>query len=132
MKYLIPKQIKPDDFEIFESKTIYKIKNTNNHIILFGIPLELKNATIVKDYNKYYIILSDNDFQTIQIYNSFLAKAIERLKNITSIYKNKNVLIIYPNYVIKEYYSKKLTTFHINIKYVKKSGLLNFPVINIL
>ena len=57
MKYLIPKQIKPTDFEILESKTIYKIKNVNNHIILFGIPFKLQNATIIKSYNKYYIFI---------------------------------------------------------------------------
>ena len=39
MKYLIPKRIQPSDFEILESNTTFKIKNINNPIHLFGIPL---------------------------------------------------------------------------------------------
>ena len=137
MKYLIPKIIVTGDLEILESKSIFKIKNTNNPIHLFGIPILLKGVTIIKNYedNRYYIVLNDVDNDKIQHFNSFLSN-IENYKDITEIKKingiKENVLIIYPNNSIEKYFSQKITEFYINIKYVKKSGFFNYPVLNIL
>lgn len=137
MKYLIPKKIQPSDLEILESNTTFKIKNINNPIHLFGIPLLLKNVTIIKydRINRFYIILSNEDYKTINTFNSFLSD-IENYKDIIEIREinkeNKSVLIIYPNSVIEKYYSQRLTSFYINIKFVKKSGFFSYPVLNIL
>ena len=135
MKYLLPKKISLSDLEILESKHIFKIKNINNPIHLFGIPIQLEDVTITKDnlVSRYFIILSDKDYQNIQIFNSFLSESIENCKSIIqdNIYK-QNILIIYPNKVIESYHAQHLTSFYINIKYVKKSGFFNYPVLNIL
>ena len=137
MKYLIPKTIVPNDFQILDSKNIFKIKNINNPIHLFGIPVLLEEVIIIKDdiTNRYWIVLNKKDNDIIQGFNSFLSQ-IRNYKDITEVKTingmKKNVLIIYPNSVIEKYYSQKVRSFYINIKYVKKSGFFSYPVLNIL
>ena len=137
MKYLIPKKINTNDYQILETKNIFKIKNYKNPIHLFGMPLLLNESLIIKDdiINRYCIVLTQKDNDTIQEFNTFLSQ-IHNYKNITEKRLingiEKNILIIYPNNIIEKYYDQKVKSFYINIKYVKKSGFFNYPVINIL
>jgi len=137
MKYLIPKTIDLKNFQLIESKNIFKIKNNSPSIHLFGIPILLNGSCIIKDdtINRYFILLTQKDNDTIQKFNTFLSQ-IQNYKDISEKRiingSPKNVLIIYPNYMIEKYYSQKVTSFYINIKYVKKTGFLSYPVLNIL
>ena len=71
MKYLIPKKINRNDYQILETRNIFKIKNYNNPIHLFGIPVLLNESSIIKDTNRYYIALTQKDNDTIQEFNNF-------------------------------------------------------------
>ena len=137
MKYLIPKIIDTKNLQILESRTIFKIKNNSAPIHLFGIPVLLNESYIIKDdtINRYYIVLTKKDSDTINTFNTFLSQ-IQNYKNISEQKiingTEKTVIIIYPNSVIEKYYSQQVKSFYINIKYVKKSGFFSYPVLNII
>ena len=68
----------------------------------------------------------------MEIYDKFLKTKIKNYKNII-INNEINSYILYKNNEkLNEYYKKDKTEIDIYISYVKKTGFLNIPIINIL
>ena len=129
MKYIIPKYFLPN-LNIVESNKIFKIKHYTQdkyQIVIFGILLNLNNIRINKNFNDYQIVTNSN-FDELKTYDNFLSKNIPNYK---SILKNNSILVS-NNKKIQQYYDDKKQSLYLNIKYVKKTGFLNIPIISIL
>ena len=129
MKYIIPKYFLPN-LKIVESNKIFKIKHYTQdryQIVIFGILLNLNNIRINKNFNDYQIVTSSN-FDELKTYDKFLSQNIPNYK---SILKN-NSIIVPNNKTIQQYYDDRKQSLYLNIKYVKKTGFLNIPIISIL
>ena len=129
MKYIIPKYFLPN-LKIIENNKIFKIKHFTHGkypIVIFGILLQLNNIRINKDFNDYQIVANSN-FDELRNYDNFLSQNIPNYK---SILKN-NSIHISNNQKVRQYYDDKKQSLYLNIKYVKKTGFLNIPIISIL
>ena len=87
----------------------------------------LNNIRINKNFNDYQIVTSSN-FDELKTYDTFLSQNIPNYK---SILKNNSILVS-NNKKIQQYYDDKKQSLYLNIKYVKKTGFLNIPIISIL
>ena len=129
MNYVIPKYLL-SNLKIVENKKIFKIKyfNRENYsIVIFGIILKLKDVHIDKHFNDYKINLNSNIDQ-LKIYDNLLQQNIPNYKSMIK----GNSISIHHNKTIEQYYNENKTSFYLNIKYVKKTGFLNIPIISIL
>jgi len=129
MRYIYPKDINLDN-------TIFIIRNNKILILnkgkinIFGFVVNLTNIKIIKEYNNFKILLDKDNF--LEIYDKFLKTKIKNYKNII-INNEINSYILYKNNEkLNEYYKKDKTEIDIYISYVKKTGFLNIPIINIL
>ena len=89
--------------------------------------MNLNNIRINKNFNDYLIVTSSN-FDELKTYDKFLSQNIPNYK---SILKN-NSIIVPNNKTIQQYYDDRKQSLYLNIKYVKKTGFLNIPIISIL
>lgn len=119
--YIIPKYIL-DDIEIVENNKLFKIKFTDRNlkfISTFGILIKLNIKRIVKKMNMYLVYIYNID--ELITYDNFLLNNIKDYKNIV---KDNNHFVISTPIINKE-------KAYINIKYVKKTGFLNIPIIEL-
>lgn len=121
MKYIVPKLLNIDKYEIKENNNIYKIIYYDKYIEIYGIIFELKYQDYIIQNNNYeFTFNSDNE---IFKYEKFLKNKINNLRDITK--DNK--------FIISSKYIPNLNNkIYINIGYVKKVGFFNVPIINIL
>ena len=124
MKYIYPKKINIEDIVVIQLKDKYIIKN-NNKINVYGIIIKLEDCEIIKEYNKYKILLNNDELIKYEI---FLSNNINNYKKIS---QNNQIEIITSD-KIKQYYEEKRKGIYLNIHYVKKTGFLNIPKISIL
>ena len=124
MKYIYPKKINIEDIVVIQLKDKYIIKN-NNKINVYGIIIKLEDCEIIKEYNKYKILLNNDELIKYEI---FLSNNINNYKKIS---QNNHIEIITSD-KIKQYYEEKRKEIYLNIHYVKKTGFLNIPKISIL
>tara|TARA_Y100001973_G_C4990098_1_gene228507 strand:+ start:145 stop:519 length:375 start_codon:yes stop_codon:yes gene_type:complete len=124
MKYIYPKKINIEDIVVIQLKDKYIIKN-NNKINVYGIIIKLEDCEIIKEYNKYKILLNNDELIK---YETFLSNNINNYKKIS---QNNQIEIITSD-KIKQYYEEKRKGIYLNIHYVKKTGFLNIPKISIL
>ena len=124
MKYIYPKKINIEDIVVIQLKDKYIIKN-NNKINVYGIIIKLEDCEIIKEYNKYKILLNNDELIK---YETFLSNNINNYKKIS---QNNHIEIITSD-KIKQYYEEKRKEIYLNIHYVKKTGFLNIPKISIL
>ena len=123
MNYIVPKYIL-SNLKIAENNKIFKIKYLTQGkypITIFGIILKLEISNIVQDFNDYHIYLKDiNEFKK---YDSYLKSQIKDYKS----------LIYNDAYIITNTKpeANKDKQIYLNIKYVKKAGFLNIPIISI-
>ena len=133
MKHLISKKISISNLEIIESKTIFKIKIIGNPVNIFGIALSLNKVTIINAGDSYHLVLSDEDSKNVKLYDRYLSSKVNNYKDLVQTNEmNENIIIISPNKTIIDYFHKNRTSMFINIKYVKKNGFLNNPIVNII
>lgn len=127
MKHIYPKQIKLEDLRIKEIKHKYLI---NYLIKIYGIVVELNDIVIKKEYNRYKIILSDNNL--LEKYDNFLKERILNYKPIVINRDKIKYLEIPVCELMNEYYKSNVNYIPIYINHVRKTGFLNIPIINIL
>lgn len=136
MNYILPKSINFSNFEIIEGESIFKIKQTYHYqydIVIFGIIINVKSMSIEKNYNEYIITIDDpNTKENILNCESYLNKNIPNYSSLLK-YNDKNTYLkITRNKIIDNIFNQTINNFFLHIKYVKKSGFLNIPVINII
>ena len=129
MKYIYPKKTNIENIKINEIKNKFLITNKNNFNI-YGILINLNKIKILKEYNYYIIKLSDNN--TLEYYDNFLKENIDNYKNIVNKRNKYRFFKIKFNPLLNDYYNSKVENITIFINYVKKTGFLNIPIINIL
>lgn len=124
MKYIVCKFLNIDNLKIKENKTIFKIIYSDKNIELYGITFKLNYKYYIENYNNYEFILYNNDI--IYKYSDFLKNNINNLRPFIT---NNKIKI--DKYKIKKRIIDNCNIY-INISYVKKSGFLNIPMINII
>ena len=127
--YIIPKYIL-DDFTISENNKLFKIKHSYKDlkfIITFGILIKLDIKEIIKKMNVYLVYL--NNINELIKYDNYLDSNIKDYKKIV---KDKQYFIISDNSNIEEdILTNNRDNVYLNIKYVKKTGFLNIPIIEL-
>ena len=88
-------------------------------IITFGIIIKINVTNIVKKMNNYFIYI-DNINELIK-YDNFLSSKIKDYKKIVK----ENSYLITTNNI------QNLNNLYLNIKYVKKTGFLNIPILEL-
>lgn len=119
--YIIPKYIL-NDIDVLENTKIFKIKHSYKNmkfIITFGIIIKINVTNIVKKMNNYFIYI-DNINELIK-YDNFLSSKIKDYKKIVK----ENSYLITTNNI------QNLNNLYLNIKYVKKTGFLNIPILEL-
>ena len=119
--YIIPKYIL-DDISIIENNKLFKIKYTDKKfkfISTFGIFIKLDINKILKRMNKYLIYIHNID--ELILFDNFLSTNIKDYKNIV---KDKTHFIV-------TIPLDDTDNLYLNIKYVKKTGFLNIPIIEL-
>tara|TARA_B100001287_G_scaffold271471_1_gene271799 strand:+ start:1752 stop:2129 length:378 start_codon:yes stop_codon:yes gene_type:complete len=119
--YIIPKYILKDIY-IIENPKIYKIRHSYKNlqfIATFGIIFKINITNIVKKMNNYLIYISNID-ELIK-YDNFLESKIKDYKKIV---KENNYFIVTKNI-------QNRNNIYLNIKYVKKTGFLNIPILEL-
>lgn len=119
--YIIPKYIL-NDIDVLENTKIFKIKHSYKNmkfIITFGIIIKINVSNIVKKMNNYFIYI-DNIDELIK-YDNFLSSKIKDYKKIVK----ENSYFITTNNI------QNLNNLYLNIKYVKKTGFLNIPILEL-
>ena len=129
MKYIYPRKINTKDLTIIEIKDRFLIKN-KSLVHIFGIIIPIKKCSITKAYNKFNISLENDNL--LKICDDYLKENIKHYSPIILEEKGKKYISVHESEKIKEYHLEKVTDFHINIHYVKKSGFLNIPSVSIL
>ena len=128
MKYIYPKNMNISDINILELEDKYIIKHISS-IYIYGIILEIKNIKIIKEYNKFKLVISDkNELSNFIKYDNYLNNNIENYKKII----NNNIILLPLSNKIEKYYKENKNELVLIIHYVKKSGFLNIPKISIL
>lgn len=119
--YIIPKYIF-NDIDILENTKIFKIKHSYKNmkfITTFGIIIKINVTNIIKKMNNYFIYI-DNIDELIK-YDNFLSSKIKDYKKIV---KENNYFITTKNI-------QDVNNLYLNIKYVKKTGFLNIPILEL-
>ena len=119
--YIIPKYIL-HDIEIIENNKIFKIKFNDKNlkfISIFGIFIKLNIKEIIKKMNMYLVYIYNID-ELIK-YDDYLYNNIKDYKNIVK--DNDHFVTSTPIINTDKVY--------INIKYVKKTGFFNIPIIEL-
>jgi len=129
MKYIYPKKTNIENIKINEIKNKFLITNSSD-LNIYGILINLNEIKILKEYNYYIIKLSENN--TLEYYDNFLKKNINNYKNIVNKRNKYKFFKIKFNSLLNDYYNSKVENITIFINYVKKTGFLNIPIINIL
>jgi hypothetical protein len=130
MKHIYPKQVKIENLKIKEINNKYLINIYYLNLNIYGIITELNDIVIEKEYNKYKIILSENNL--LEKYDNFLRENIQNYKQIVMNQNQKKYLEIPVCKLMNEYYQLKTNHITIYINHVKKTGFFNIPIINIL
>jgi len=131
MKLIYPKKTDISDIFIKEISIKYLIYNNYNcGTKISGIIIELDNIEIIKEYNKYKIILPQNN--PLEEYDDYLNNNIENYKKIMIETDDIKHIIFPHNGLIDGYHQLKKDKINIQIRYVKKMGFFNIPIINIL
>ena len=114
--------------KLYKKKYIYKIFYDTNYFKLIGIPIRLKNFSIIIKNNIYYLYLYNKE-------NVVLLSKIEKYINDTINckifnYNYNNLLYI----ICKNYNKKKINNYYIDINISKKKYINNIyvPIINII
>ena len=127
--YIIPKYIL-EDLTITENNKLFKIKHSYKDlkfIITFGIFIKLDIKEIIKKMNNYLVYL--NNIDELINYDNYLDSNIRDYKKIV---KDKQYFIISDNSKIEEnILTNNRDNVYLNIKYVKKTGFLNIPIIEL-
>ena len=129
MKLIYPKEIDLSNICIKEKKTKFAIYN-NYGISISGIIILLDNITLIKEYNKYRIILPSNN--PLKYYDDYLSENITDYKKKIINKGDIQYIIFSYNELIDTYYQSKKKKMNIYIRYVKKMGFFNIPIISIL
>ena len=135
MNYILPKSVDLSKFEIIQNNTIFKIKHTYQYeydIVIFGMIININFTKIDKNYNDYLIHIDSKTKENIQFYESYLNQKIPNYSSLLKHDNQKTYLRIIRNRIIDNLLNQTMNNFYLNIKYVKKSGFLNIPVINII
>jgi hypothetical protein len=130
MKHIYPNKIKLENLKIKEIKNKYLINIYYLNLNIYGIIAELNDIVIEKEYNKYKIILSENNL--LEKYDNFLRENIQNYKQIVMNQNQCKYLEIPACKLMNEYYQSKTNHITIYINHVKKTGFFNIPIINIL
>lgn len=127
MNYIVPKYFL-SNFSLAENNKIFKIKyiiDSIYPITLFGIIVQLDVTKIVKTFGEYYIYITNVD--ELKKYDTYLSDNIKDYKSFIRNKKNEYYVVL----STRELIEKNDRPMYLNIRYVKKTGFLNIPIISI-
>jgi hypothetical protein len=128
MKYLLIKNLNPDNIIIKSNRNSHKIVYKTNHSILTGLSIRLHDIIITESSNEYIITIKDSEsIDTIKKIDTNFTSSL----NVRPILKN-NMIIFKKNEKLNKLIKQYTTSIDIYIFMIKNVAYQTSPIVYIL